>query len=186
MSTIACTTWATPLGPLVVAASARGLVGAWFDAQKHFAGPAPTWHRDDDHPVLREAIGQLESYFAGERRDFELPCDPRGTPFQQAVWRAIATVRYGELLTYAELAARAGAPGAARAAGAATGRNPLSIIVPCHRIVGARGALTGYAGGLARKEALLALERAAPGGAPGGTGELWRTGAPADALAAST
>ena len=184
MTPIAFTTWTAPLGTLVIAASARGLAGAWFDAQKHFAGPATAWRRDDDHPVLEEAIRQLAGYFAGTRQEFDLPCDPAGTPFQQAVWRAIATVRYGEVLTYAALAARAGAPGAARAAGAATGRNPLSIIVPCHRIVGASGALTGYAGGLARKEALLALERATAGRAAGTTGDLWRDGAPTHALAA--
>jgi len=158
MTAIAFTTWTAPLGTLVIAASARGLAGAWFDAQKHFAGPATAWRRDDDHPVLEEAIRQLAGYFAGTRQEFDLPCDPAGTPFQKAVWRAIATVRYGELLTYATLAARAGAPGAARAAGAATGRNPLSIIVPCHRVVGSSGALTGYAGGLDRKRSLLRIE----------------------------
>ena len=163
MSTIACTTWPTPLGPLVLAASDKGLTGAWFDAQKHFAGPAPDWRRDDDHPVLREAIRQLAGYFAGTRQRFDLPCDPRGTPFQHAVWRSIAAVPYGEVVTYAALAALAGMPGAARAAGAATGRNPLSIIVPCHRIVGSDGSLTGYAGGLDRKKRLLALERTVVG-----------------------
>jgi methylated-DNA-[protein]-cysteine S-methyltransferase len=185
MSTIAYTTWTAPLGPLVIAASARGLIGAWFDAQKHFAGPDPAWRRDDDHPVLRDAIAQLAGYFAGTRQAFDLPCDPRGTPFQQAVWRAIADVPYGESITYAALAVRAGAPGSARAAGAATGRNPLTIIVPCHRIVGASGGLTGYAGGLARKDALLQLERAAAGRATGTTGDLWRDAVPAGVVATS-
>ena len=167
MSTIAYTTYEAPLGPMVVAASPRGLVGAWFEAQKHFDGPAPAWRRDDRHPLLGAAIAELAEYFAGARQRFDVPCDARGTPFQQAVWRAIAAVPYGGRVTYAALAAAAGAPGAARAAGAATGRNPRSIVVPCHRGVGARGALTGYAGGLARKEALLALERSVQRTQPG-------------------
>jgi len=108
---------------------------------------------------LRDAQRQLQAYFDGRLQRFELALDPVGTLFQRAVWRAIAAVPYGEVITYAELARAAGAEGSARAAGAATGRNPLSIIVPCHRIVGARGALTGYAGGLARKRALLDLEQ---------------------------
>ena len=106
-----------------------------------------------------ETAAQLDQYFAGSRKRFELLLGPNGTPFQRAVWNAIAQVPWGETLTYAELASRAGRPGSARAAGAATGRNPLSIIVPCHRIVGSDGSLTGYAGGLDRKQKLLALER---------------------------
>ena len=108
---------------------------------------------------LRAAHSQLDQYFAGSRKRFELPLAPDGTSFQRAVWNAIAQVPWGETLTYAELASRAGRPGSARAAGAATGRNPLSIIVPCHRIIGSDGSLTGYAGGLDRKQKLLALER---------------------------
>ncbi len=153
--------YAAPLGPMCLAASPAGLVGAWFHGQKHFGGALAAWRRDDDHPVLRAAAAQLALYFAGARR-FTLDCAARGTPFQQAVWRAIAAVPYGEQITYAALASAAGAPGAARAAGAATGRNPLSIIVPCHRVVGHAGALTGYAGGLARKRALLDIESGSP------------------------
>ncbi|MGE5617209.1 MAG: methylated-DNA--[protein]-cysteine S-methyltransferase, partial [Bacillota bacterium] len=102
---------------------------------------------------------QLADYFEGKRRGFEMPAVAKGTPFQQRIWKEIARIPYGETITYAELARRAGAPGSARAAGAATGRNPLSIVVPCHRVVGSGGSLTGYAGGLDRKEKLLTLER---------------------------
>ena len=109
---------------------------------------------------LRECAEQLADYFAGKRTCFDLPIAPRGTPFQERVWQEIARIPFGETLSYAQLAARAGAPGSARAAGAATGRNPLAIVVPCHRVVGTNGTLTGYAGGLARKETLLDLERA--------------------------
>ncbi len=119
----------------------------------------PSGARTRTRPRLRECAEQLADYFAGKRQCFDLPVAPRGTPFQQRVWREIAKVPFGETITYAELAARAGSPGSARAAGAATGRNPLAIVVPCHRIVGTDGALTGYAGGLPRKEKLLAARR---------------------------
>ena len=158
-TTIRCTTLGTPLGQLLLAASSAGLRGVWFDRQRHFAGRASDWIDDARDPALCAAATQLTEYFAGTLRTFDLPLDPIGTPFQRAVWQSIAAVRYGSTVSYSELAAAAGVPGAARAAGAATGRNPLGIVVPCHRIVGAQGALTGYAGGLARKRALLALER---------------------------
>ena len=109
---------------------------------------------------------QLGEYFAGERETFDLPLAPAGTPWQRAVWDALLSVPYGETITYAELAARAGRPGAARAAGAANGRNPISVLIPCHRVVGTSGALTGYAGGVDAKGRLLALERAARSRAP--------------------
>src|SRR5690349_6385560 len=111
-------------------------------------------------PVLRECARQLDEYLDGRRESFDLPLAARGTPFQRRVWNEIARIGHGETITYAELARRAGAPGCARAAGAATGRNPHSIVVPCHRVVGSAGALTGYAGGLDRKARLLALEGA--------------------------
>jgi methylated-DNA-[protein]-cysteine S-methyltransferase len=158
MNVIRCTTIETPLGTLLLAASEQGMRGIWFDGQRHFAGRGADWIDDARHPVLRAAAEQLTAYFAGTLRRFDVPLDAQGTPFQRSVWRAIAAVPYGVTQSYAALAAVAGAPGAARAAGAATGRNPLGIIVPCHRIVGAQGALTGYAGGLPRKRALLALE----------------------------
>ena len=151
----------SPLGDMVLASGGDALTGAWFDGQRHQPPIGPAWLRRSDLPILRRAAAELNEYFAGERIAFDLALAPLGTPFQRDVWRVIASVPCGETIAYGELAARAGRPKATRAAGAATGRNPLSIIVPCHRIVGADGALTGYAGGLARKRALLALERAA-------------------------
>lgn len=148
----------TPLGTLVAIAAGGTLVGLHFEDGRHAPPVAPQWREDPYHSPLRECAEQLADYFAGKRLCFDLPVAPRGTPFQQRVWREIARVPFGETITYAELAARAGSPGSARAAGAATGRNPLAIVVPCHRIVGANGALIGYAGGLARKERLLDLE----------------------------
>jgi len=149
----------SPLGAIFLAGRDDALLGAWFEGQRHFAGIPPEWD-EADSPLLVEAARQLDAYFAARLTVFDLPLAPSGTAFQQAIWRAIAAVPYGATTTYEILGRAAGAPGAARAAGAATGRNPLSIVVPCHRIVGASGALTGYAGGLARKEALLALESA--------------------------
>jgi methylated-DNA-[protein]-cysteine S-methyltransferase len=161
MNEIRYTTWMTPLGEMLLAASDAGLAGAWFTGQHHFDGPRAPWLRDDAHALLGEVSRQLQDYFDARLRAFDLPLAPIGTAFQRAVWQAIAAVPYGATTTYAALAHAAGASGAARAAGAATGRNPLSIIVPCHRIVGTHGGLTGYAGGLDRKRALLALEAGA-------------------------
>jgi methylated-DNA-[protein]-cysteine S-methyltransferase len=155
---LTCDTFESPLGPMLLVASERGLAGVYFDRQKHLPRQRAEWRRDPANPLLARAKRQLEEYFAGRRRTFDLPLDPQGTPFQCAVWKAIAGVAYGETINYGELARRAGFPGSARAAGAATGRNPVGVIVPCHRIVGADGSLTGYAGGLARKRALLRLE----------------------------
>ena len=155
----------TPLGGMVLASDGDALSGAWFDGQRYQPQIGPAWQRQPDLPVLRRAADELAEYFAGQRVAFDVPLAPVGTPFQHDVWRAIAGVRYGATIAYRDLAARAGRPESIRAAGTATGRNPLSIIVPCHRIVGADGALTGYAGGLARKRALLALEHAAIGAA---------------------
>ena len=118
----------------------------------------PAWRRDD--AALAEPARQLAEYFAGERTEFDLPLAPHGSDFQRRVWDEIARVPYGETISYAELASRAGAPGHARAAGAATGRNPVGVVIPCHRIVGSDGSLTGYAGGLERKASLLQLEKA--------------------------
>ncbi len=146
------------LGPLVLAADAHGLTGIWFDGQRHFDGPLPSWRRDDDDPLLRETARQLDDWCAGRRRDFTLPLAPQGTPFQRAVWRGLCEIGHGQRLGYGELAARLGRPQASRAVGAATGRNPISLVIPCHRLVGAQGAMTGYAGGLHRKVALLAFE----------------------------
>lgn len=147
----------SPHGPMLITATPKGLAGVYFRGQKHFPEKRD-WRRDMRHPVLRKARRELEEYFAGRRTRFDVPLDPQGTEFQRKVWKAITRVGFGKTLTYGELAKRAGHPGSARAAGAATGRNPIGIIVPCHRIVGANGSLTGYAGGLNRKRALLALE----------------------------
>ncbi|MEX8517672.1 MAG: methylated-DNA--[protein]-cysteine S-methyltransferase [Leptothrix sp. (in: b-proteobacteria)] len=158
MNTTYWTRRATPLGPMILAASDAGLQGAWFEGQAHFDGVAPQWLEQPEHAVLRQAAAQLDAWYAGQRTGFDLPLAPQGTSFQQAVWQAIAQVGFGATQGYGAVAAVIGKPAAARAVGAATGRNPLSIIVPCHRLVGRSGALTGYAGGLARKRALLAFE----------------------------
>jgi methylated-DNA-[protein]-cysteine S-methyltransferase len=159
----ACTaqaTIATPLGPLLLARSALGLAGAWFEGQKHHPGPLAAPQRPHDE-LLREAADQLQSYFAGERDDFELPLDLHGTAFQRAVWQALLAIPGGRTRSYGEIARALGARSAVRAVGGAVGRNPLSVIVPCHRVVGSDGSMTGYAGGVERKCALLALEHTA-------------------------
>ena len=152
----------SPHGRMLLVANGDGLTGVFFEGQKYHPAIGPDWRRDAGHPVLAQAKRELAEYFAGGRRVFETPLAAEGTPFQKSVWRAIATVAFGETIAYEALARRAGAPGSARAAGAATGRNPLTLLVPCHRIVGADGSLTGYAGGLDRKRALLALEARRP------------------------
>lgn len=149
----------SPLGPLTLAATARGLALAWFDAQAHRtetvdAPVAP------QHPHLVLATQELARYWTQPLQPFSVPLDPQGTEFQQAVWRALCGIAPGALSSYGVIASQVGRPGAARAVGAAIGRNPIGIIVPCHRVVGANGSLTGYAGGLHRKEALLTLEGA--------------------------
>ena len=149
----------SPLGRMRITAVREGLTSISFDGDRYAPPQDPAWVRDPSFPALRRAAAQLTAYFAGERRVFELPLAPTGTPFQCTVWAAIAAVPAGDTISYAELARRAGHPGSARAAGAATGRNPIAIVVPCHRIIGADGSLTGYAGGLDRKRALLALEQ---------------------------
>jgi methylated-DNA-[protein]-cysteine S-methyltransferase len=114
--------------------------------------------REDDDATLREARRQLEAYFAGESHDFSLPLAPEGTPFQRRVWKALEAIPYGETTSYGEIAAAIGSPGSARAVGAANGAKPIPIVVPCHRVIGRDGSLTGYGGGMDRKKTLLALE----------------------------
>lgn len=149
----------TPLGGLTLAATDHGLAGLWFDGQAHHPGPLALPLRPEQ-PHLARAAQALAAYWRGDGdAGFDtLPLDLLGTPFQRAVWQALRGIAAGRTSTYAEVAARAGAPAAVRAAGAAIGRNPVSVIVPCHRVIGRDGGLTGYAGGLARKRALLALE----------------------------
>lgn len=148
----------SPHGQILLAANDAGIAGVYFAGQKYFPQDESEWRRDRRNALLEQAQRELGEYFAGKRKRFAVPLAPAGTTFQRAVWKAISTVGYGETISYGELARRAGVAGQARAAGAATGRNPIGIIVPCHRIIGADGSLTGYAGGLARKRALLALE----------------------------
>lgn len=152
----------TPLGPIVLAATARGLAGLWFEGQQHHPGPLAATE-DPRHPFIHLTLGELARYWRGEALRFSAPLDPSGTPFQRSVWRALAALPRGATTTYGALAAALGRPSAARAVGAAVGRNPLSIVVPCHRVLGQGGALTGYAGGLERKRALLELEGARHG-----------------------
>lgn len=148
------------LGGVWLVATDLGLAGVWFDAQRHF--PDMTgWQPDNAHPVLLEAAAQLHDYFEGRRKDFDLPLDlSHGTAFQQAVWRALRAIPVGATTSYGRLSAGVGKPAAVRAVGAAVGRNPISVIVPCHRVLGSDGSLTGYSGGLDRKTALLELEGA--------------------------
>jgi len=148
----------SPLGTLQLTAEDGALTGVHFPGQKHDCPRQPHWRRADDEPVLAAARTQLAEYFDGRRSDFDLPLAPRGTPFQQAVWQALLAVPFGATSTYGAIAGAIGRPTAVRAVGAAVGANPIGIVVPCHRIVGADGSLTGYAGGLDRKTKLLALE----------------------------
>lgn len=151
---------ASPLGAILLAASPRGLAGLWFEGQRYHPA-ADRWQMAPDHPVLALARTQLDEYFSGRRTVFELPLDLQGgTPFQQSVWRALLSIPAGGRTSYRVLGERIGKPSAVRAVGAAVGRNPVSIVVPCHRVVGSDGSLTGYAGGLDRKTALLQLEGA--------------------------
>jgi methylated-DNA-[protein]-cysteine S-methyltransferase len=150
----------TPLGPIVLAATARGLAGLWFDGQTHHPGPldAP---EDATQAFIAQALDELDAYWRDGRMRFRTPIDAHGTPWQRQVWHALRGIAPGRTTTYGALAAALGRPSAVRAVAAAIGRNPVAIVVPCHRVVGRDGALTGYAGGLARKRALLALEAAA-------------------------
>jgi methylated-DNA-[protein]-cysteine S-methyltransferase len=155
----------SPLGDMLLVATTEALAGLYFIGQKYFPRLDPAWQKAADAEPIRKTLDELDDYFAGRRTRFDVPLAPHGTPYQHAIWKAIASVEYGETITYGELARRSGFPGNARAAGAATGQNPIGIIVPCHRIIGSNGNLTGYAGGLDKKRALLALEaeHASPG-----------------------
>ena len=150
----------SPLGEVLLVADSHGdaLCGLYLERQKYFPADAERWREAGRLPVLRDAVAQLHEYFTGARHRFDLALAPVGTSFQRDVWAAIGDVPYGETITYRELARRCGRPSAVRAAATATGRNPITVIVPCHRIIGSDGSLTGYAGGLDRKRALLDLE----------------------------
>ena len=158
------TSFQSPLGPMTLAATHAGLAGVWFDGQRHLpdALASPTsWPAHPTHPVLIKTALQLTEYFAGRRQVFDVPFDlSGGTAFQQAVWQALLTIGTGSTCSYGSISKSIGNAAAVRAVGAAVGRNPISIIVPCHRVLGSDGSLTGYAGGLDRKTALLRLEGA--------------------------
>jgi methylated-DNA-[protein]-cysteine S-methyltransferase len=143
----------------LLARSAHGLCGAWFEGQSHHPGPLPASVQPND-PLLQRAEVELQAYFGGSTADFTVALDPQGTAFQRAVWLALRGITRGHTCAYGDIARTIKAPEAVRAVGAAIGKNPLSIIVPCHRVVGRNGSLTGYAGGLPRKRALLTLELA--------------------------
>lgn len=147
----------SPLGPLLLARTVSGLAGVWFDGQKHHPGELAAPMRPNDL-LLRRAADQLSRYFAGEATSFDLPLDLQGTLFQRAVWLALLDITTGTTQSYATIARRVGSASAVRAVGGAIGRNPVSVIVPCHRVIGSDGSMTGYAGGIDRKLALQALE----------------------------
>lgn len=156
----------SPIGTLTLVTDGEALTGLYMEAHRHAPDPlswGPWRSPEESAPVVREAISQLSAYFTGELTGFDLALAPHGTAFQQQVWQQLLQIPYGETASYGELAALLGNPGASRAVGLANGRNPISIIVPCHRVVGAAGQLTGYGGGLERKRVLLALEERVSG-----------------------
>ena len=147
----------SPIDPIMIVSNGEAITGIFMDAQKYGPAHDDTWIEQDDG-LIRSARTQFGAYFHGELTDFDLPLAPDGTPFQLKVWQALRAIAYGETISYGELARRIGKPAASRAVGAANGHNPISIVVPCHRVIGANGSLTGYGGGLDRKRILLALE----------------------------
>jgi len=154
-------TMASPVGRLTLIASEAGLVAVLWENDKPGRVRREAAAENPRHPVLRDAEAQLRDYFAGRRQAFALPLDFTGTIFQKAVWAALLTIPFGATRSYGEIAAQIGRPNAVRAVGAANGRNPISIIAPCHRVIGSTGKLTGFAGGLEVKARLLDLERSA-------------------------
>jgi len=148
----------SPVGPLTLVATGGALSGLYMEQQRYRPGEETFGERDDS--LFAEAVEQLAEYFAGDRTEFDLPLALSGTVFQRTVWSALREIPYGETVSYGEIAMRIGRPTAARAVGLANGKNPVGIIVPCHRVVGSTGDLTGYGGGLDRKRHLLDFERA--------------------------
>ena len=151
-------TMGSPVGTLTLVATDDGLAGILWENDWPNRTPLDIGARADGHPVLVEAERQLGEYFSGGRKEFALELDVEGTPFQRAVWNALRTIPFGETRSYGEIARQIGNPDAVRAVGAANGRNPVSIVVPCHRVIGSTGKLTGFGGGLEAKSYLLALE----------------------------
>jgi methylated-DNA-[protein]-cysteine S-methyltransferase len=160
------TTIDSPVGPLVLTSDGTALTRVLFDAT-----PDPAWSTEPC-AVLDDAVAQLREYFAGERTAFDVPLDPAGTEFQKATWLQLREIPYAQTINYGQLASRVGNPHASRAVGLANGRNPISIVVPCHRVIGADGSLTGYGGGLDRKRLLLDLERRVAGAEAGADAQL--------------
>lgn len=148
----------TPVGELTLIASNKGLSAILWENEGSQRVPLKPISRDDQHPILCETERQLREYFAGERQHFDLPYDTVGTEFQKKVWQALITIPFGETRSYRQIAEQIGNPKAVRAVGAANGKNPLSIVAPCHRVIGSNGKLTGFAGGLTVKAFLLELE----------------------------
>lgn len=151
----------SPVGDLLLVADEDALRVIEFRDPRHPITHSPAW-REGRNAVMREATKQLAAYFRGALQQFALPLSPQGTEFQQTVWRTLAGIPYGKTISYGELARRVGKPSAMRAVGAANGRNPLPIVLPCHRVIGADGSLTGFGGGLPTKQYLLTLEGALP------------------------
>jgi methylated-DNA-[protein]-cysteine S-methyltransferase len=152
----------SPIGRLLLVAEDAGLTGVYFENYRHGLRPAADWSRAPGSATLKETRAQLEAYFGGDLSDFTLPLAARGTPFQHRVWSQLRRIARGETISYGELAWRIGDPHAVRAVAGANARNPISIIVPCHRVIGADGSLTGFGGGLERKRWLLEHEGARP------------------------
>ena len=153
------THYASPLGPILLAADETGLTGLWFEGQKYFPSFLGVDYQEKETPVLTETARWLDVYFSGKNPDILPPLHPQGSPFRQAVWDILLTIPRGQTMTYGEIARRLGVH-SAQAVGGAVGHNPISILIPCHRVVGSDGSLTGYAGGVERKARLLQLEGA--------------------------
>lgn len=153
----------SPVGEILLVSDGHHLLRVSMDRQKYAAEIQPDWVEKRNVPSLQMAAEQLQSYFAGKRSDFDLPLSFQGTEFQKRVWHCLTRIPYGETISYGELARRVGNAKASRAVGLANGKNPLAIVVPCHRVIGANGTLTGYGGGLERKQKLLLLEQGIPG-----------------------
>jgi methylated-DNA-[protein]-cysteine S-methyltransferase len=151
----------SPCGPLTLVAEGDALCGLYMDLQRHRPHDSALGDPEPGAPIFERAETELKEYFAGQRREFDVPLTFAGTPFQRLVWAALREIPYGETMSYGELAERLGKPSAARAVGLANGKNPIGIIVPCHRVVGSNGSLTGYGGGLDRKRYLLDFEQGA-------------------------
>ncbi|PYT44669.1 MAG: cysteine methyltransferase [Acidobacteria bacterium] len=156
MNTVFYTTLESPVGTLLLAGDSQALRMVSFESSKHAEPPQADWKQDK--APFAEVIRQLRAYFRGERKEFDLPLAPEGTEFQLRVWNRLRTIPYGETISYAQLAERIGNPKAVRAVGLANGSNPIPIIIPCHRVIGSDGSLTGFGGGLPTKKMLLELE----------------------------